>query len=254
MRMRWWWTTGVALALGLPAALCAQTADQDETGRATVEKWIETRRLISQEKQDWRIGRDVLESRVGIIQKETAALQEKIGQATNETADVDRKLADLSSQEQQAQAASERMRVVIADAETRVKALLERTPEPVREKVKQLSQRLPQNSADTKIGLPERYQNVIGILNELGKANGEIARVTEIRDLGGKPTQVETVYVGLAQAYYVSAAGEAGIGRPGANGWQWQPSNALAPRISEIIQMLQNKASAQFVSLPVKIP
>ena len=43
-----------------------------------------------------------------------------------------------------------------------------------------LVQRLPQNSADTKIGLPERFQNVIGILNEIGKANGEVTVATEI--------------------------------------------------------------------------
>ena len=40
--------------------------------------------------------------------------------------------------------------------------------------------------------------------------------VTEVRTLSdGKPAEVRTVYVGLAQAYFVSPKGDAGIGRPG---------------------------------------
>ncbi len=241
------------LMLGAAAAW-AQLADTNESARAMLGKWIEARRLSSQEKQDWLLGREMLSDRIQMLRKEAAALREKIGQSTNETADVDRKLDDLRGQERQLQEAADRMRAQVSDMEARVKGMLARAPEPVREKVKQLAQRLPENSADTKIGLPERYQNVIGILNELGKANGEIARVTEIRDLKGKPTQVETVYVGLAQAYYVSAGGEAGVGHPGPSGWEWRPANELAPRITEVIQMLQNKASPRFVPLPVQIP
>jgi hypothetical protein len=64
---------------------------------------------------------------------------------------------------------------------------------------------------------------------------------------------VKTVYVGLGQAFYVSASGEAGVGRPGPEGWQWRPANELARNIGTMIQILQNKAKPVFVSLPVEI-
>ena len=96
---------------------------------------------------------------------------------------------------------------------------------------------------------------MIGILNEVGKANGEVTVATEIRTLSdGKPTEVKTLYVGMGQAYYVSAKGDAGVGRPSANGWAWESDNALAARITDAMQILQNKATAKFVPLPVKIP
>ena len=64
-----------------------------------------------------------------------------------------------------------------------------------RERQAPLAQRLPQNSADTKIGLPERFQNVIGILNELGKANGEVTVATEIRTMISIPTARLRVWI-----------------------------------------------------------
>lgn len=255
MRTNAWRMTGVALALMLPAIGQAETADTDETGRAQVEKWIETRRLVSQEKQEWRLCRELLADRALLLEKEIAGIREKIAAATNETGEVDRKLDEARAQNDQLDAVAARMRAAVAGLETRLPALLTRTPDPVRERLKPLVQRLPQNPAETKIVLPERFQNVIGILNELGKANGEVTVATEIRTLtDGRPAEVKTLYIGLGQAYYVSAKGEAGVGQPGASGWEWQPANELAARVTEAMQVLQNKESPHFVSLPVKLP
>jgi hypothetical protein len=57
----------------------------------------------------------------------------------------------------------------------------------------------------------------------------------------------------LAQAYYLSAGGEAGVGHPGAGGWAWEIDPGLAPRIAEVVEILQNKRSPKFVPLPVRI-
>jgi Protein of unknown function (DUF3450) len=70
----------------------------------------------------------------------------------------------------------------------------------------------------------------------------------------GKPAEVKVIYVGLAQAYYVSASGEAGIGRPSPEGWQWEPSKAIADDVSNALEILQGKQSPAFVPLPVKLP
>jgi hypothetical protein len=223
--------------------------------REAVAKWVEMRRLISQEKQDWRLGRELLADRIRILEKDLAALREKTAQTTNEAAKVDVRVVEARTQNEQFGAAITRMLAAVATLETRLKPLLARTPDPVRERVKPLVQRLPQNASDTRISLPERFQNVIGILNEIAKANGEVTVTTEVRTLAnGRPTEVKTLYVGMGQAYYVSAKGEAGIGRPSAAGWEWQPENGLAARVTDAMQIMQNKATARFVQLPVKIP
>ena len=47
--------------------------------------------------------------------------------------------------------------------------------------------------------------------------------------------------------------GDAGIGRPGASGWEWTVAREIGPRIEQVVEVLQNKAKPQFVSLPVKV-
>jgi hypothetical protein len=113
---------------------------------------------------------------------------------------------------------------------------------------------MPTDPRATNVSLAERYQNVVGISNEVGKFNNDITMVTEVRTLSdGKPAEVRTVYVGLAQAYFVSPKGEAGIGRPSESGWSWTAARDIAPQIEQVVEVLQNKAKPHFVSLPVKV-
>jgi len=79
----------------------------------------------------------------------------------------------------------------------------------VKEKLKPLYDRIPSDAATTKVSAAERFQNVLGILSEAIKANTEAPVLFEVRTLAnGKPAEVRVLYVGLGQAYYLSAAGE----------------------------------------------
>lgn len=149
---------------------------------------------------------------------------------------------------------SSRLSVLIEELESKVRRLYRRIPEPLKERIQPLYERMPTDAASTKISLAERFQNVLGILNEMTRLNGEITVASEIRALSdGKPSEVRTIYVGLGQAYFVSARGEAGIGRPGEDGWTWQPASQLAHEINQVLEILQNKSSPRFVPLPVTI-
>jgi hypothetical protein len=62
------------------------------------------------------------------------------------------------------------------------------------------------------------------------------------------------MYVGLAQAYYVSAAGEAGIGRPSPTGWQWESSSSsVGNDVLMAMDIIQGKHTPAFVPLPMKL-
>jgi hypothetical protein len=76
----------------------------------------------------------------------------------------------------------------------------------------------------------------------------------EVHELAnGKPAEVKTIYLGMAQAYYVSAGGEAGVGRPTADGWHWEPSREVAGVVLTALEILQGKQSPAFVPLPVRL-
>lgn len=225
-----------------------------DTARATLAKWMETEQVIAKEQREWQEANQVLESRIGLVRSEIEALEERLVELKGSGSGVADKKHELFAEDRALQEAATGLQELAGELEGELRQLFERLPEPVRAKLSPLYSRIPANPAHTNVSLAERFQNLVGILNEVGKANNEITMATEVRTLAdGRPTEVRTVYVGLAQAYFVSASGEAGIGRPGQSGWQWETASGLAPQILQVVEVLQNKATPKFVPLPVKV-
>ena len=101
----------------------------------------------------------------------------------------------------------------------------------------------------------ERVQILVGVLNELDKFNNAVNVFSEKRkNPKGEEAAVETVYVGLGAAYFVNEAGDfAGVGAPGASGWEWTTQNEIASAVREVIRIYRNESTARFVKLPATI-
>jgi FtsZ-binding cell division protein ZapB len=242
------------MAAALFSGLALAAGESDGELRTALEKWVETKRLTSKERQDWRIGREVINERIDLLRREIEGLQEKTAQATNAMATADATLADLRKEQARLREAAAELQRSAADIETAVRRWLPLIPDPVRERIKPLSVRMPADSTNTKIPLAERLQLIVGILNEVTKANGEIIQAVEVRAMpDGKSAELRTVYVGLAEAYYVSARGDAGSGRADTNGWKWTAASELAEPVRVVLDILQNKGSPRFVALPAEV-
>jgi hypothetical protein len=115
--------------------------------------------------------------------------------------------------------------------------------------------RLPADPSDTKMLAAERVQVCVGILNELDKFNNGVNLFSEKRKNGaGEEVAVETVYVGLGAAYFVNDAGDlAGVGAPGANGWEWTLKPEIAPEVQQAIRIYRSEHAPAFVKLPVTL-
>jgi FtsZ-binding cell division protein ZapB len=225
----------------------------DET-RLTMGKWIETQQIISKERNDWQQGKEILLGRLDLVRKEVATLEEKIKEAETGVTDANKKRDELQAENDKLKATGTQLTDAVTSMENEVRRLFKTMPEPIQIRIQPLFQRIPEDASKTKVSAAERFQNVLGILNELNKANNEITVGYEVHTLAdGKPSEVRALYAGLAQAWYVSASGEAGIGRPGADGWQWEPSKAIAGDVLKSLEILQGKHSPEFVGLPVKI-
>ncbi len=225
-----------------------------EETRLTLGKWIETEQIISKERNDWQQGKEILVGRVDLLKQEIASLEQKIAEAQTAATAAEQKRAELAAEGGELKAVGAEVMEGVRRLEAQVRRVLPMLPEPIRQKVQPLVERMPADPESDRPTFPERYQNVIGILNELNKANNEITVNFEVHTLAdGKPSEVRAIYVGLAQAYYVSAAGEAGIGRPSADGWQWEPSKAVSEDVVVVLEILQGKHSPAFVPLPVKL-
>ncbi len=230
------------------------TANIEDT-RVVIEKWVETQRIISQEKRDLALAKEMLTARIELVQREIESLRVKISEANASIAEADKKREDMIKENEKLKEASAALNSTLVSLEEGTKRLLRRLPDPIRERVKPLSQRLPDNSSQTKLSIAERFQNIVGILNEVDKFNREISVTSEVRTLAdGSSVEVTALYIGIGQAYYASANGKvAGTGTASNEVWEWKPDNAAAGRIAETIAILKNEKVASFVQLPVEI-
>ena len=231
----------------------SEAADTD-SARTTISKWISTQQIILKESKEWQQGKEILQSRIELLEQEIASLEGKLAEAEKGTREADRKEGELQSESRTLEQRADRLAAQVTDLEGAIRTVHSSLPPPVIERLAPLYQRIPEDPATTKASVGERYQNILGILNEINKSNGEIMLVNEIRALSdGTPSEVKSIYVGLGQAYYLSANGEAGVGRPAASGWEWTPANELAANIQQVVEILSNKGSPKFVPLPVEI-
>lgn len=259
------WRFGVAAVIALAACVVAagrMAPQQDSPGetiqstRSALERWVESRRIISKEKRDWELGREILNERIALVEREIAALRERISEAEGSITEADEKRAALVEENESLRQAATSLEEIVERLEDRTRELLVRLPDPIEERVLPLTQRLPVVDAEeTKQSLSERFQNIVGILNEINRFNREITVTSEVRTLpDGTAAEVTALYVGIGQAFYVGANGKvAGIGRPSSNGWVWTPADDAAPQIAETIAILQNEQVASFVKLPFEI-
>ncbi len=245
------------MAVGVWAVATVVGAEESplETTRTALAKLIETRQITSRERQQWQFERQILQERLALMDREIEALAGKIKDAQATMSDADRKRGELVAENEELKKLSGQLQEIVARLEAKLGGLVTALPEPLREKLKPLTQRLPANPRETKLSVSERFQNVVGILNEVTKFNREVTVASEVRTLdGGRTAEVKALYLGLGQGYFVTAKGDAaGVGRPSPSGWQWESANHLADEIGQAIAILQNEKVASFVPMPVEV-
>ncbi len=249
-------TKTLLLALGLLTPGAALVADDEVDGtRAALEQWVETRRLISQERRDWALGRELLGDRIAIVQSEIESLRTAIAEAQESIAAADKTRAELAAENERLKVGTVGLDEVIAQLETDVRALLPRLPEPALERVRPLAQSLPEDPAETELSLGRRFQNVVGILDQVDKLEREVSAANEVRELGGGTSaEVAVVYLGVGHAWYASADKRfAGVGAAGPDGWIWTPANDAAEAIALAIAIQRFEEPAAFVQVPIAI-
>lgn len=222
--------------------------------RLLLDKWIETQQIIAREQKEWQQGKATLESRLELARKEAAVLEEKSKQVELASLEAVKQRQVIEAQNVKLKQSAERLASAASRLETKIRKIFPMLPDPIQAKVKPLYDRMPADPVTTKVSAAERFQNILGILGEANKANLDIPVVFEVRKLSdGKLAEVRVLYVGLAQAYYLSAAGQAGIGRPASDGWKWEASDGIAREVRKAIEIHEGKRPPAFVYLPMEL-
>ncbi len=254
--------TSLFLIIGLSTAAHAQQPAAAAAGdammqtRALLQKWAETEKMIAAERYEWEQGKALLEGRITLVQQSIEDMKKKVSEAEEKLAKAKKETAVVVAEKQQIKEASNALLEAAPSLEKGIAGLVAKAPPNVLEKIRPLSDRLPKTEAEAKsLQAAARIQVVLGILNELNKANLEIASLPEIHDIGGgRKAEVKTIYVGLGQGYFVNAAGDiAGVGTPGKDGWVWTTDPKIAKNMIEVLDVMKKTISPKLVELPVTL-
>ncbi len=220
----------------------------------TVDRWIEIRREIAEEESRWREDEDLLLRTRELLQSELQRLDESIAQLESETSSQQRERERLSAESEALDAVDDRISGRIATLEAALYTTYSRLPEPLRERTRPLGQRLAEG-ADATRPLSQRLQTVVGLLGEADRFQANLYAGREVIALPeGETREVRTLYLGLGQAYYLSPDGQrAGVGTPGANGWEWSSKPELAGEIRRAFAVYDNVVAPNFMRLPVTL-
>ena len=226
----------------------------DDT-RSLLDQWVETQQIISEEQHNWRIEQSILTETCTLLSNELERLQKTIEDLESSATLADEERSDLNKEKDELKAAADVIAAKIALLEGKTQKLLPLFPKPLIDRINPLIRRLPEDPKNTKLTLGERVQNIVGILSQSNKFNDTITLTSEIRKVkNGKEVQVNTLYWGLATAYFVDASGEyAGIAYPTKAGWETSMIEGIGPQIQQLLSVYEGDGEIQFVQVPAKI-
>lgn len=244
----------LAAGTGLTSCLCADDGTPLDLTQATFHKWVEVQESIAREKTEWATAKEFLGEEIRLLKEERAALEEKAARLDSELAQTEKDLAGITEKNGTLKAGATKVEAALAGYEDSLRKLHNSFPEVLQDTLQPLMSRLPAAGGQIKSGISERMQVIAGALSQVDKFNGALTVVPELRRNGeGKEVQVQTLYLGLAQAWFVGTdARFAGRGTPGENGWSWSP-DADAREVKTAIDIQQKAGIAQYVELPVSV-
>lgn len=225
--------------------------------RAKMEKWVETRQILSEERADWLVEKESLEATRDLLRRERDDLREAIREFEETGAGADEERRELLLQRAEYQRAAESLKGRIHALEEQVLAVAPSLPEPLTDRLELLLVQIPEDPEKTDVALGQRLMNVLGVLAQAEKWNSTATLVGETRAVGegDQRAQVRTVYWGLGQAIYVDTQGRvAGVGRPTPEGWSFVDDPELAEQAQLFLDIYEgNVDTIAFVPIPVDL-
>lgn len=225
----------------LPEASATQTA---------LKKWVQTRQLISREATDWQEQQESLTQLNDIRKIEIDNLEEFVTAAGERVEEINEKRKSYVEEEAELKAWRHKLMVQISEIENSLRPLLPYFPTPLRAKVQEAVVRLEESEAGRP--LQHRTRDVLLIMQAYQAFNNNITLDADVRPIDGKKREIEILYLGMTQAWFVDQSGKyAGYGLPSPDGWTWVDAPALAAPVRQAIEIQTRQAPPDFISLPI---
>lgn len=233
-------------------------SSQADTGlveaRSLVSEWVAVEKLISEERTDWDAEKLIIADMISLLKQEKESLSERIEMSKNATSEADKKRAGFVEQREEFIAAMDFLGSQVVEIEQKITELHAKFPPPLQEEVSASFNRIPEAGIESRLSISQRLQTIVVLLSQADKFNGGVQVVSKIQDLASGPAEVDILYFGLGGAFFQDKSGQyAGVGYPGADGWEWKETPESASAIGDLFAVYQGTAEAEFVRLPVSI-
>ncbi len=246
-------------ALSLAAGMVFAQADTDVTAtKSKLDKWVETQQLISEQKNDWAVEKEILEDTRKLLEDELAMLEEKIAELEGDSTEADKERDQLLLNRVEFKRAEASMTDSIRQLEVKLLALVPQFPKPLRSKLEPYIVQIPKDPAKARVSLSDRLVTVLGILGQAERFNRSIhlfSSTEKIEGQGDEARQVWQLYWGLGAAYWVDSTGAyAGVGSLGQEGWEFSTDNQLAPGLNTLRNIKEGtEDEISFIEMPAKL-
>lgn len=225
----------------LPAASETQTA---------LKEWVRTRQLISRESADWQEQQKTLEFLNELRQLEIENLEDFVQSAGDRVKAIDKQREAYIAEEAELKAWRRELSGQITKLEDKLRPHIPFFPPPLRAKIQDAVIRFEEDQADRP--LQHRARDVLLIMQAYQDFQKVITMDADIRLIDGKKREIEILYLGLTQAWFVDPSDRySGYGLPTTEGWDWIDDTSLAPSVRRAISILSRQEAPAFISLPI---
>jgi len=220
--------------------------------REMVETWVSLEQQRTALEQSWDQQRQQLSLRLQLLANERDQLRRTVETRSEATDEVEQERLDLLEQQTRLESDQEQMTVVNERLLVALRVMLPQLPPPLAN-----SWREALNSGT--VQLEDNSQILQLALDLLGRFNDFQSRMTLHEDTitggDGEQRRVRQLYMGVSQAWYVSADGEkSGMGHPTPAGWQWEPDAGVeASSVQRAIRMIENNQDIGLMGLPIQV-
>ncbi|MDF1813625.1 MAG: DUF3450 family protein [Verrucomicrobiales bacterium] len=240
----------------LPLVLCcltvsfAQEDDGPAVAREKVVQWISTKKTIAEESAKWQEEKAMLVDLIELREREAGQMDEIINEAKERVSDIENKTSSLKKEETDRKAWRSQFARRVSALEDELKAKLPYLPPPVKSKMFDAVERL--ESSGDEDDLQARFRDILALLNECISFNSQITSLPEIHEIDGNKVEVDVIYLGMKQAWYVDRTNKyAAIGVPTKDGWVWRADSSMAGKVRRAIDVHSKKEPPAFVELPI---
>ncbi|MEM7279029.1 MAG: DUF3450 family protein [Pseudomonadota bacterium] len=241
--------------LGLLFASGAQAQSGQDVDEL-VRQWNALERQQTTVMSRWRERKSLLTLQLQLLQQERKTLDALVNAKKVATDEFDQRRSKLAAQQVSIESDQAALQEDLERTQIALKRLLPRLPPPLQDRwQRSYTQVLAKEDATAS----DRVQALVTMLTAANQFDQRITvHRTQMQNEAGETREVRQIYLGLGQAWFVSADSQLlGYGNSGSESWDWYPSAVvdkdLAQQLLNVLEMIEQPASTAPISLPVQL-